>query len=221
MKIQAVKNHIFSLLDPFAAANGFKVVKSRFAFSRAVGNRKDEIFFTYNSWGFEVQLFPYVSVDFEDVTSICNECDFNLNHTAFINLRLLQEIKLHGFNPDLRWQMQVDDTDRFILSDDAPAFDQLDEKLPQLMTLALDFISQYNNIKSIDQLFNARPIELYCPYCSGLDTHCMVGLISAKISNNAEYENIKQMYHRIVKRDDFAREMKTSFSRVIAYLEQI
>ena len=63
--------------------------------------------------------------------------------------------------------------------------------------------------------------RVYSPYCSGLDTHCMVGLISAKLSKNADYENIKRMYQRIVKKEDFTIEMKSSFSRIVAYLEQI
>jgi hypothetical protein len=83
----------------------------------------------------------------------------------------------------------------------------------------LDFLSQYESINSIDRLFNNLPIERYSPYCSGLDTHCMVGLISAKLSNNPKYENIKQMYKRIVKKEDFTDDMKSSFTRLTVYLD--
>ena len=93
--------------------------------------------------------------------------------------------------------------------------------LSTLLPIALDFLSQYDSINSIDQLFNTIPIEQYSPYCSGLDTHCMVGLISAKLSNNTDYENIKLLYQRIVEKEDFTNEMKSSFSRVVAYLEHI
>ena len=210
MKIQDVKKHIFSILEPFAAANGFKILRGRFVLSRKVGSRTDGIFFTYCSWGVEVNIFPYVSVDYGEITTICNDCGFTLNHSAFINLLLLQRIKLQGFNPDLRWKMQVAKTDRFILSDN-----EYDDYI------ALDFLSQYDSIDSIDRLFNTMPIEQYSPYCSGLDTHCMVGLTSAKLSKNADYENIKRMYQRIVKKEDFTIEMKSSFSRIVAYLEQI
>lgn len=219
MKIQDVKKHIFHTLEPFAAANDFKFLKGRFALSRKVGNRNDEIFFTYCSWGFEVNIFPYVSVDFRDITTICNTCGFHLNHSAFINLRLLQEIKSNGFNPDLRWQMQVKNTDRFILSDDEPGYYRLENGMNSLLPLALDFLSQHDSIDTIDKLFNMLPIEQYSPYCSGLDTHCMVGLISAKLSNNPQYENIKQMYKRIVKQEDFTDEMKSSFSQLTVYLD--
>lgn len=220
MKIEDIKNHIFSVFEPFAIANGFKAVKNRFTFIRKEGKRKEEIFFAYSSWGFEVHIFPYVSVDFDDVTSICNECDFNLNHSAFINLLLLQRIKQRGFNPDLRWKMQVAKTDRFILSDDEPEdYNRLDIELSLLLPIALDFLSQYDSINSIDQLFNNPPIEQYSPYCSGLDTHCMVGLISAKLSHNADYENIKQMYQRIVSKEDFTDDMKFSFTRLTAYID--
>lgn len=219
MKIQNVKKHILNVLEPFASANGFKILKGRFALSRKTGNRTDEIFFTYCSWGFEVNIFPYVSVDYGEITTICNDCGFNLNHSAFINLLLLQRIKQRGFNPDLRWKMQVAKTDRFILSDDEPDdYNRLDIGLSPLLPLALDFLSQYDSINSIDRLFNNPPIEQYNPYCSGLDTHCMVGLISAKLSHNADYENIKQMYQRIVEKEDFTDNMKSSFTRLTAYL---
>ena len=222
MKIQDVKKHIFHALESFASANGFKFRKGRFALSRKAGTRTDEIFFTYCSWGFEVNIFPYVSVDYGEITTICNDCGFHLNHSAFINLLLLQRIKIQGFNPDLRWKMQVATTDRFILSDDEPDYyNQLDMGLSTLLPIALDFLSQYDSINSIDQLFNTIPIEQYSPYCSGLDTHCMVGLISAKLSNNTDYENIKLLYQRIVEKEDFTNEMKSSFSRVVAYLEHI
>lgn len=144
---------------------------------------------------------------------------FHLNHSAFINLRLLQEIKSNGFNPDLRWRMQVKKTDRFILSDDEPGYYRLKNGMNSLLPLALDFISQYDSIGTIDKLFNMLPIEQYSPYCSGLDTHCMVGLISAKLSQNADYVNIKQIYHRIVEKEDFTDEMKSSFTRLTAYLD--
>ena len=164
MKIQDVKKHIFYALESFASANGFKILKGRFALSRKADNRTEEIFFTYCSWGFEVNLFPYVSVDYGEITTICNDCGFHLNHSAFINLLLLQRIKIQGFNPDLRWKMQVATTDRFILSDEEPAdYNQLDMGLSTLFPIALDFLSQYDSIISIDQLFNTIPIEQYSP----------------------------------------------------------
>lgn len=221
MKIQDIKKYVFSVLNPFAVANGFKVVKSRFTLSRKIGNRTDEIWFTTNSWGFEVHLFPYVSVDFSDITAICNAWGFHLNHSAFINLRLLQEIISNGFNPDLRWQMQVENTDRFILSDDDPGYNRLENRMNSLLPLALDFLSHHDSIDTIDRLFNTLPIERYSPCCSGLDTHCMVGLISAKLSNNTQYENIKQTYQKIIKEEGFTDEMKSSFSQLTVYLDQL
>ena len=115
--------------------------------------------------------------------------------------------------------MQVKKTDRFILSDDEPGYYRLENGMNSLLPLALDFISQHDSIGTIDKLFNMLPIEQYSPYCSGLDTHCMVGLISAKLSNNPQYENIKQMYKRIIKQEDFTDEMKSSFSQLTVYLD--
>jgi len=220
MKIQDIKNHLFYALEPFAEANGFRTVKSRFALSRKESDRTDEIFFLTNSWGFEVQIFPCVSVDFRRVTEICNECGFHLNYSVFINLLLLREIELHGFNPDMRWQMQVKQHDRLVLSDKYPNYDQLDSNLFPLLPLALKFFSEYHNIKSLDQLYNQRPINQYSPYRSGLDTHCMVGIISARLADNPQYEEIKRMYQRIVKKENFRDEMKSSFSQAITLLDE-
>ncbi len=221
MKIQDIKDHLFSTLEPFAEANGFRAVKSRFALSRKADDRTDEIFFLTNSWGFEVQIFPCVSVDFRRVTEICNECGFHLNHSVFINLLLLQEIEFHGFNPDMRWKMQVEERDRLVLSDEYPNYDRLDRNLFSLLPLALKFFSENHNIKNIDQLYNQRPINQYSPYCSGLDTHSMVGIISARLADNPQYDEIKRMYQRIVKKENFRDEMKSSFSQVIKLLDEL
>ena len=47
----------------------------------------------------------------------------------------------------------------------------------------------------------------------------MIGLISAKLSRNSADGDIKQMYQQIVEREDFTAEMKYSFTRVTACLD--
>jgi len=88
------------------------------------------------------------------------------------------------------------------------------------MPLALDFISQTADIVLIDRLFNTIPIERYSPYCSGLDTHCIVGLIAARLSGNTEYEKLRRMYERIVAKEDFRDDTKASFAQIVKYLDR-
>lgn len=203
MKLQDIKQHIFSELEPFAVSKGFKMLKGRFALVRKQKDRTDKILFLTNSWGFEVHIFPIVCVDFNEIRTICKKCGFNLNSSAFINLRILEEIKLHGFNDDLRWQMQIANTDRFVLTDYNMDYNLLNKEISSLLPLALDFCAKYCSISAIDLLLNNRPIERYSPYCSGLDTHCMIGIIAAKLSQNSEYEEIKQMYQQIVMQEHY------------------
>ncbi len=49
----------------------------------------------------------------------------------------------------------------------------------------------------------------------------MVGIISARLADNPQYEEIKRMYQRIVKKENFLDEMKSSFSRVITLLDKL
>lgn len=220
MRIREIKQHILIGLEPFATANGFKIYNGKFCLSRKDNNRETGVFFTYNTWGFEAQIFPSVYVDFKEIRSICEKCGFHLNYTAFINLRLLERINRSGFNPDLRWQMQCANEDRFVIVEDETDIDKVVDNISSLMPLALDFISQTADIVLIDHLFNTLPIEIYNPYCSGLDTHCIVGLIAAKLSGNMEYRKIRNIYERIVAKYDFLDDTKASFAQIVKYLDE-
>ena len=220
MKIKEVKQRILTGLEFFAAANGFKIYKGKFCLSRKDDHRETGVFFTYNTWGVEIQIFPSVYVDFKEIRAICERCGFHLNYTAFINLRLLEKINSIGFNSDLRWQMQCANEDRVVIIEGETDMDIVIDNIQSLMPLALDFISQTADIVLIDHLFNTIPIEKYSPYCSGLDTHCIVGLIAARLSGNTEYEKLRRMYERIVAKEDFRDDMKASFAQIVKYLDR-
>lgn len=219
MHIKEIKQQILTGLEPFAAANGFKIYKGKFCLSRKDNNRETGVFFTYNTWGFEIQIFPSVYADFKEIRDICERCCFHLNYTAFINLRLLEKINRIGFNSELRWQIQCANEDRVVIIDGETNIDTVIDKIQSLMPLALDFISQTADIVLIDRLFNTIPIDRYSPYCSGLDTHCIVGLIAARLSGNMEYEKLKRMYERIVAKEDFRDETKASFAQIVKCLD--
>ena len=154
MKIKEVKQRILTGLEFFAAANGFKIYKGKFCLSRKDDNRETGVFFTYNTWGVEIQIFPSVYVDFKEIRAICERCGFHLNYTAFINLRLLEKINSIGFNSDLRWQMQCANEDRVVIIEGETDMDIVIDNIQSLMPLALDFISQTADIVLIDHLFN-------------------------------------------------------------------
>ena len=116
--------------------------------------------------------------------------------------------------------MQCANEDRVVIIEGETDMDIVIDNIQSLMPLALDFISQTADIVLIDHLFNTIPIEKYSPYCSGLDTHCIVGLIAARLSGNTEYEKLRRMYERIVAKEDFRDDMKASFAQIVKYLDR-
>lgn len=200
MKINDVRNSILEKLSPFAVNNGFKVIKGRFALERNVSGKKDAIWFTYNSWGDEIHLFPYVSVDFSSIKSICNQCGFSLNYCAFINLLLFRRILTVGFNPDIRWQMQVANEDRIIVTEDSYNPEDVYNQVNNLLEYAIGYFNQIRAISDVDRIYNERPISRYNPNCSGLDTHCFIGLISAWLSKILIMTISRHFIRRLLKR---------------------
>lgn len=221
MKIREVKQTVLTELIPFADEYGFRVNKSGFALSSKGRNHLSSIYFTYNTWGFEINLFPWVSIDFKEIHEICSLSGFNLNHVAFVNLYVLKAIQRYGWNPDLKWKMQVDLTDRFILVDGEDWIIRFREMISDLCDYALKYIEGLQTIESVDRLYNTLPIQKYNPNCSGLDTHCFIGLISAKLSNNPNYHRLKDVYSAIVRNEDFRDDTKESFFHAVTYLENL
>ncbi len=220
MKINDVRNAILDKLSPFAVNNGFKVIKGRFALERNVSGKKDAIWFTYNSWGDEIHLFPYVSVDFSSIKSICSLCGFSLNYCAFINLLLFRLILTVGFNPDIRWQMQVANEDRIVVTEDSYNPEDVYNQVNNLLEYAIGYFNQISAISDVDRIYNERPISRYNPNCSGLDTHCFIGLISAWLSKNPDYDYIEAFYKTIIEKEDLRAETKSAFRLLIELLHR-
>ena len=74
-------------------------------------------------------------------------------------------------------------------------------------------------VESIDKLYNELPIRRN-PYCMGWADHSMIGIISAKLAHNPEYDKIKDTYIRIVKKQTYSEYFRQSFYRAIDYLEK-
>ena len=242
MKIQEVKTAILEGLRPFADENGYKINKSRFGIFSKERDPLASIDFTYNTWGFEVQLFPYVNVKFKIIHEICEKCGFHLNHCAFINLFLLEEIQKRGSRANSLNQMGIAGTDSLTLTESEFSFEYMRQDNPEardkiifkegnewidrcnaiiasLLPYAVDYINRLSDIEGLDRLYNSFPINYYNPNCVGFDYHCMVGLISAKLAHNPQYDKLKEIYTTIVKKKDLIEETRQSFFRLVDYLD--
>jgi len=242
MKIQEVKTAILEGLKPFAEEIGYKINKGRFGIFSKERNPLTSIDFSYLTWGFEVQLEPYVRVDYKIIHEICEKCGFPLNYCAFINLFLLEEIHKHGWHKGLRNQMGIDQTDRLTITESEFSFEYMRKEKPDardkiifkegdewiercnaiiasLLPYAVDYINRLSDIEGLDRLYNSFPINYYNPNCVGFDYHCMVGLISAKLAHNPQYDKLKEIYTTIVKKKDLIEETRQSFFRLVDYLD--
>lgn len=217
MKLSEVKALLLKELEPFAVNNGFKVVKKDFALRKVYDNHIVTIDFSYNYWQDEIHLFPYVKIRFYDIHRICEDNGFDLNYTAFLNLFILQEIVNGSWTEDTGWQMQYKCEDRFVLYSVEDVL-SLMPKLNKLLSLALDYIEENATLKAIDMLFNREPTFKYNPHCSGRNTHCLIGLIVAKLVNNPLYDKLEMTYSNIVKEEDFLQETKNAFERIKLFL---
>ena len=68
------------------------------------------------------------------------------------------------------------------------------------------------------ELENYNPFD-YNPNCSGLNTHCIIGLISAKLSKNENYDKLEKIYSKIVEDNDFNDIDKVAFDKIKKYLK--
>ena len=141
-----------------------------------------------------------------------------MNYTAFINLLFLEKYLKNKYNEDTRWKMQYNQKDRlkiFSLNDIDKSVDTI---LNLIYKYGLNYIEKYSNIKSIDALYNENPLA-YNPNCSGLNTHCIIGLISAKLSKNEYYDKLEKIYSKIVEDNDFNDIDKIAFDKIKKYLK--
>lgn len=83
---------------------------------------------------------------------------------------------------------------------------------------AVNYINTNSCIESIDKMYNTNPLYEYNPNCSGMDTHCIIGLIAAKLNNN-NYSHIRDIYSNKVECCDFLESTKHSFFAIRDFLD--
>ena len=69
-------------------------------------------------------------------------------------------------------------------------------------------------------MYNINPLYEYNPNCSGMDTHCIIGLIASKLNNN-NYAYIRELYSNTVKCRDFLESTKRSFFSIRDSLDEM
>ena len=220
MEISKIKNHLLCYLTPFASKHGLKVVKSRFCLKREDENNEFQFSFDYNSWGDEIHLFPYVQIKNKIIHHVCKVNGFHLNYTAFINLLILNKIYNGDYTDDTKWEMQYNRQDRFVIFNENN-LKNAEQRMEKLLPIGLNYLESYANIYAIDKMYNIPPLDRQNPNCSGLDTQCIIGLISAKISNNVNYDNICEQYSDLIHSNDLLPATVSKFDSIKEYLNKL
>ena len=220
MKLTEVKNNFLLGFEEFAKERKFKIVKKDFEIKKSTKEYACAFQFDYNYWQDEIHLFPFVTIKINQIHDACKINGYDLNYTAFINLLLLEKYFKNKYNEDTRWKMQYNQKDRFKIFSLKDIDKAVDTTLNLIYKYGLNYIEKYSNIKSIDDLYNENPLA-YNSNCSGLNTHCIIGLISAKLSKNTNYPKLEKIYSKIVNDNDFNDRDKEAFERIRKYFIKV
>lgn len=219
MKIQCLKEELLNGLAPFASQNGFKIIKKSFELSKKTPNGDAKISFLHTFGVEDIKLQPFVEIRFRTIHELCSQHGFHLNYTAFINLFVLEFVLKNKFDENTQWKLALKGNDRFSIHSAKDIVETMDALKPML-SHALSYIDNYSTMDSISRLYNSKPEDEYNPNCSGMDTHCFVGLIASKLSND-NYETIRKIYSDIVTKKDFQESTKQSFYSIRDYLDGV
>ena len=218
MKLTEVKNNFLLGFEEFAKEQNFKIVKKDFEIKKYEKEYTFAFQFDYNYWQDEIHLFPFATIKINQIHNICKINGYDLNYTAFINLLFLEKYAKNKYDENTRWKMQYNQKDRFKIFSLNDIDKIIDKTLNLIYKYGLNYIEKYSNIKSIDALYNENPLA-YNPNCSGLNTHSIIGLISAKLSKNINYDNLEEIYSKIVRENDFNEIDKVAFEKIKNYLK--
>ena len=218
MKLTEVKNNFLLGFEEFAKEQNFKIVKKDFEIKKSAKEYACAFQFDYNYWQDEIHLFPFVTIKINQIHDICKINGYDLNYTAFINLLFLEKYAKNKYDENTHWKMQYNQKDRFKIFSLNDIDKIIDKTLNLIYKYGLNYIEKYSNIKSIDALYNENPLA-YNPNCFGLNTHCIIGLISAKLSKNENYDKLEEIYSKIVRENDFNEIDKVAFEKIKNYLK--
>ncbi len=217
MNLGEVKNELIVRLTPFASTNGFKINKGQFLMNKKTLMGSASISFEHLSGLDNIQIQPYVEIKIDAIHNICEKNGFNLNYTAFINLFVLESVLNNTYTFDTQWKLQINQKERFSVHSIQDIGKIINRLIPMLDN-AVNYINTNSCVESIDKMYNTNPLYEYNPNCSGMDTHCIIGLIAAKLSNN-NYSHIREIYSNKVDCCDFLESTKHSFFAIRDFLD--
>ena len=219
MKLGEVKNELLDRLTPFASTNGFKINKGQFLMNKKTLMGSASISFEHLSGLDNIQIQPYVEIKIDAIHNICEKHGFNLNYTAFINLFVLESVLNNTYTSDTQWKLQINQKERFSVHSIQDIGKIINRLIPMLDN-AVNYINSNSCVESIDRMYNTDPLYEYNPNCSGMDTHCIIGLIAAKLNNN-NYSHIREIYSNKVECCDFLESTKHSYFAIRAFLDEM
>jgi hypothetical protein len=219
MKLGEVKNELLDRLTPFASTNGFKINKGQFLMNKKTLMGSASISFEHLSGLDNIQIQPYVEIKIDAIHNICEKHGFNLNYTAFINLFVLESVLNNTYTCDTQWKLQINQKERFSVHSIQDIGKIINRLIPMLDN-AVNYINSNSCVESIDRMYNTDPLYEYNPNCSGMDTHCIIGLIAAKLNNN-NYSHIREIYSNKVECCDFLESAKHSFFAIRDFLDEM
>lgn len=221
MKIKDVKDLVFTALTPFAQELGFTMIDVRH-FSLFYPTDDDisiSIEFTYESYENEIELFPWVTIASIDISEICEDCDVDLYDAAYINLLVLEQIKIHGDNEQRINKALKNKGDRIILRDDSEWYYTFTDTMKRLLPLALGYINRFRTLEAIDREYNSLPLKINSPIWPDLRTRCFAGIIAAKLTHNPNYTLLKQQYSDIVTHMNYSKQIQDEFYNIIDFID--
>lgn len=116
--------------------------------------------------------------------------------------------------------MQYDKQDRFVIFDNRD-LEKAKTELIKLLSMGLKYFHDHDDIYAIDKMYNTPPLNKQNPNCSDFDTQCVIGLISAKLARNGNYEQISSYYSNLIRSADMLQDTRNKFERIKKSIETL
>lgn len=85
----------------------------------------------------------------------------------------------------------------------------------------MEYLETNNNVYAIDKMYNTPPLNKQNPNCSGFDTQCIIGLISAKLAHNENYGQICDYYSSSINSEDMLQDTRHKFESIMKFIETL
>ncbi len=152
----------------------------------------------------EFKTGVFGSVCFKEIASVENDA---LNQEGFTDTLLMQK---SDYFQDINY--------RFVIKTDEDITEWMKIVSEFYSKVAEPFYAKYNSVSDIDRLLNSDPSKRV-PELNDLGAHIITGLISAKLNDNPNYEELKAYYEKEVDTKFQGHFLYTNCKQVINYLD--